>query len=287
MLSCGAATAQTIDQISATKSIRIGFVAGQAPFASREGGAAPAGYAIDLCGVVAEAIGRSVEGAKPEYVETTIAEAFDAVAAGKIDLLCGAISVTLSRRQLVDFSEPTFVTGMSALLRKDSPRDLRELFMGERTVSPPRSPEMRPFASSRIGVRAGTVTETVLRRAVTDGKYGAEILTFDTHAAGVAALVSRQIDAYFGDRALLFGSLAAMPGASDLFVANRLLTRELYGIGMRRGDPEFRLLVDRALSEFYAKPEFSALLTRYFGDQASAARAQIVAQSIPEDTSRP
>lgn len=277
-----AAAAQTLERIAATKNVRIGFIADQAPFASAGADNIPAGYAIDLCTAIVTAIGRTVDGVKATYVETTLADAFDALAADKIDLLCGAVTVTLGRRASVDFSQAIFLTGASALLRTDSPRDLRELFLGERTISPPRSPELRPFATSRIGVRAGTTTEAALRRAVLEGGYGAEIVEFATHSDGLEALETREIDAYFGDRALLIGLLDSARHPGRLMVASRLLTHESYGIGMKRGDTEFRLLVDRSLSEFYATPEFFALLVTYFGAQAPDIRAQILAQAIPQ-----
>jgi hypothetical protein len=41
-------------------------------------------------------------------------------------------------------------------------------------------------------------------------------------------------------------------------------------------------MADRALSHFYATPEFTALLSKYFPDGAPAIQAQILAQSLPE-----
>jgi polar amino acid transport system substrate-binding protein len=276
------ATAQTLDRIATTKTVRIGFIADQAPFASKGDSGAPVGYAIDVCGRVVEEIGHRIGDVKPAYIETTLADAFAAIAADRIDLLCGAITVTLGRRETVDFSQPIFLTGASGLLRTDSPRDLRELFLGERTISPPRSPELRPFATSRVGVRAATTTEAILRRRVAEEGYGAEIIGFETHAEGLAALEARRIDAYVGDRVLLIGLLGAARDPSGLIVGSRLFTRELYGIAMMRGDADLRLLADRALSQFYATREFTELLVKYFGEQAPAIQAQILAQSASE-----
>jgi polar amino acid transport system substrate-binding protein len=276
------ALGQTLDRIQATKNLRIGFIADQAPFASSESGAAPAGYAIDVCGEVAAEVGRRIPGVKLDYVQTTIAEAFDAVAKGQIDLLCGAISVSLVRRESVDFSEPIFVTGVSALVRSDSPRDLRELSMGVKEISPPRSPELRPFSRGAVGVRDGTTAEVALRAAVLAGGYTIDVLDFPTHTAGLAALEARQIDAYFADRALLAALLTKAGDPSGLIVGTRLFTRELYAIAMKRGDADFRLLVDRALTRFYTSRDFPALLASYFGPDSSELRASILAQSVPE-----
>ena len=277
-----AVPAQTLDRIASTKTVQIGFVAEQAPFAFKGADGTPTGYAIDLCAVVVRAIGRRVEGVTARYVETTVADAFDAVAAGRIDLLCGAITATLDRRASTDFSEPIFLTGMSALMHVHSLRNLRELFFGDREISPPRSPEMRPFATMRIGVRLGTTTETVLRRAIERGKYEAAIVGYTAHADGLEALESRDIDAYFADRALLIGLLAKARDPSSLVLGARIFSREPYAIAMRRGDADMRLLVDRALTEFYGTPQFAVLLERYFGAEAPAIAAQILTLSTPE-----
>jgi polar amino acid transport system substrate-binding protein len=278
----GAASAQTLDRIAASQTIHIGFIPDQAPFAIPNADGPPTGYAIDLCNRVVTRIRGIVPGIAVSYVETSLTDAFDAVAAGRIDLLCGAVTATLGRRETVDFSEPIFVTGASALLRTDSPRDLRELFLGERTISPPRSLEMRSFQTSHVGVRADTTTETLLRRAVSDGGYSATVVRYPTHEEGLAALEAREIDAYFADRALLIGLLNRAQHPSRLVLGTRLLTQEAYGIAMARGDADLRLLVDRVLSAFYATPDFALLLATYFGDKSAEFQLQIKASAMPE-----
>lgn len=276
------AAGQTLDRAAATKTMRIGYIADQAPFASKGAGDKPVGYAIDLCDRVVAEIDKDVGGVKQIYVETTMARAFEAVANDQIDLLCGAITITIGRRETADFSEPIFMTGMSGLLRSDAPRDLRELFLGERTISPPRSPALRPFATSRIGVRDETTTEARLRRAIAEEGYGATVLEYATHQEGLAALEAGEIDAYFGDRALLAGLLEQAQDASRLMLATRLFTREPYGIAMKRGDADLRLAVDRILSGLYSTPEFAVLLEKYFPEEAPDIRAEILAHSVSE-----
>jgi polar amino acid transport system substrate-binding protein len=274
--------AQTLDRIAETNMVRIGFVADQAPFAFKGADGTPAGYAIDLCTAVVRALGKRVPGVTPRYVETTLPDAVGAVAAGRIDLLCGAVTATLGRRETVDFSEPIFLTGMSALMHVHSLRNLRELFFGGREISPPRSPEMRPFATMHIGVRMGTTTETVLRRAIESGGYEVAIVGYPAHADGLEALESGEIDAYFADRGLLIGLLAQARDPSSLVLGARVFSREPYAIAMQRGDADMRLLVDRALTEFYETPQFAGLLRRYFHNEAPAIEAQILSLSLPQ-----
>ena len=158
----------------------------------------------------------------------------------------------------------------------------RARVLRERSISPPRSLEMRSFQTSHVGVRADTTTETLLRRAVSEGGYAATVVRYPTHEDGLAALEAREIDAYFADRALLVGLLARAQRPSRLILGTRLLTQEEYGIAKERGDADLRLLVDRALSAFYATPEFSLLLGTYFGPEAAEFQSQIKASSMAE-----
>lgn len=266
---------------TAQAAIKIGFIADQAPFSAKVEGVSPKGYSIDVCrAVVAEMSG--AEERVVEFVETTLRDAFTGVAAGRIDLLCGAITITLERRKFVEFSQPIFRTGAGAMLRTDSPRDLRELFLGEKTVSPPRSPQMQSFATSSIGVRSGSTTEATLRQALAEGGYKMNIVDFPTHAEGLAALEDRKIDGYFADGGLLGNLRRSARAPDDLIIGDKLLTYESYGIAMRRDDPDVRLQVDRALTHLYQADAFENILKTHFGEEAPAIRSDILLQSIPE-----
>jgi ABC-type amino acid transport substrate-binding protein len=275
-------SAQTLQLIAERRAVHIGFVADQAPFASASANGSPVGYALDLCAVVVRELERRTDKLTTSYLEFGAQDSLKAVADGRVDLLCGAVSATLKRRETVDFSEPIFVTGASAVTRRWAPRVLRELVQGDREISAPRSPEMTPFSTVRVGVRGKTTTEAQLRWAITSGRYTATVVDFPTHAEGWAALEAGTIDAYFADRVLLGSLMAKAPKPSGFMLGSRIWTREVYAIAMPRGDADLRLLVDRALTEFYQTPDFIALLQRYFGADAADARAQVVALAPPE-----
>lgn len=280
--SSSASSAQSLDRIAATKLLHIGFIDGEAPFSSKGQGGPPSGYAIDLCNEIQKAVALQVPDVKAVYVETTLADAFHDVVSGKIDLLCGAITASLSRRELVDFSQPIFISGITALLRRDSPADVRSLVLEERQVSPPRSPMLRAFATHTFGVRAGSTAESILRKVMQIEGYGATILQYDNHEAGIAALEAKQIDAYFADRALLIELLRNDRSTAGLEIADRWFTHEPYGIALGRGDWAFRLLIDRTLSKFYASPAYLDLCRKYFGGLAPTISNTIRMQSLPE-----
>ena len=106
-----------LDRIRETGTVRFGYRADAAPLSYLGEGKKPAGYSVLVCGAVAESLGRQlgVE-VKADWQPVTAEDRFDAVAEGRIDLLCGAATITLARRERVDFSLPTFVDGAAVLL---------------------------------------------------------------------------------------------------------------------------------------------------------------------------
>ncbi|TCR85840.1 amino acid ABC transporter substrate-binding protein [Rhizobium sp. BK376] len=276
-MAASAASAGTVDAVTQRGSLRIGYIADEAPFSSSKPNAKPMGYAIDLCEKVANEVEHAVPNVKREYVEMTLANGFDAVKSGQIDLLCGAITVNLQRREIVDFSQPIFLTGASALLRKDSPDYLQNLFLdrpGARAVS-------QPVATSVIGVRADTTTGAILGEARSMEESKTRIADFDTHEDGLRALEEHKIDAYFADQVLLMSLIKRARNPSALEVGDRLFTHEPYAIALKRDDADFRLLVDRALTDFYLSDDFLPLLKTYFGNEAPMLHTQILMEHVP------
>ena len=125
------------------KALRIAYREDAPPFSFTDQAGLPAGFMMDLCRSVAKHIGEqlNVSDLKVTYVLVTAANRFDAIENGKADLLCEPTSATLSRREHVDFSIPTFVDGASLLVAGDGPGDFGAL------------------SGKKIGVLAGTTTE--------------------------------------------------------------------------------------------------------------------------------
>jgi hypothetical protein len=78
-ISAFAASAGTTDTVSQRKTLRIGYIADEAPFSSALPDANPTGYAIDLCGKVADEVEHAIPTVKREYVKTTLGNGFEAV----------------------------------------------------------------------------------------------------------------------------------------------------------------------------------------------------------------
>ncbi|HEX5093546.1 MAG TPA: putrescine-ornithine antiporter, partial [Burkholderiales bacterium] len=113
------AQAQTLDAVTKSGAIKLGYRDDARPFSFQDASGKPAGYSVELCQKVAADLK-----AKVEWVPVTLENRFEALRSGKADLLCGADTETLARRKEVSFSVPIFASGTAALVRDDAPRDL-------------------------------------------------------------------------------------------------------------------------------------------------------------------
>lgn len=231
-----------------------------APLSYTDSSGKPTGYSVLICNAVATLIGRAIgrDDVKITYVTVGTDDRFQAVVDGRADVLCGADTITLSRRELVDFSIPTFVDGAAVLLPKGA------------------DPTFDALAGKKVGVRAGTTTEQVLRDTLAAKKMAADVVTFDTHPHGFAALGSKQIDAYFGDQSILFHLLLSSGERESLSISDNTMTVEVQGLALPRGDSDFRLAVDRAVSELYRSGE----MMRFFEASLPGATPGIALKSM-------
>ena len=197
-----------------------------------------------------------------KYQAVSAENRFEAVRDGRIDILCGPTSVTMSRREIVDFSLFTFVDGASVLYLADGPKSFEEL------------------KGRRVGVRRGTTTEAALNVTLEKLALDAEVVDVADHADGLSKLEAKEISAYFADQAILLYLAAGSPAPEKLRLSNRHFTNEPYALAMQRGDSDFRLLVDRTLARLYRSGEIGQLFRNSFGEKANPSDALKVLYAI-------
>lgn len=255
-----------LDRIVESGQLRLGFRTDAAPFASLVDGR-PEGFTIDLCALVARAIKETsgLERLVARFGPVGTGQRFEALAAGEIDMLCGASTATLSRREMVSFSIPVFLTGVSALMRADAPALAREVLIEASPAALSETVVTTALSGLRFGVRRDTTAEAWLAETGIVASGAARIDAFETHEAGVAAVLAGEIDGYFADRAILVGQHRARGATDNVVVSRKTFTQEPYALAIPRGDEDFRLVVDRALSHLYRTGEVLALIERHFG----------------------
>ena len=243
-----AAHAQTLADVKKRGALRLGYSETSVPFAFKNNDGQPSGYSVDLCTRVATAIATQAgTPVKVEWVPLTPASRLDAVATGKVDLECGTTTVTLARREKVDFSLPIFVDAATIMAKGTAGKSLADL------------------QGKKIAVANGTTTLPALERALNKRFIKAEVVRTKTVAEGFEMLKAGSVDALASDRVALVGTFLQGGGAEGLGVFAEDLSYEPYALVMRKGDAEFRLMVDRVLAQIYRSGEIESIYGRWLG----------------------
>jgi len=253
LLSAGAvADSPTLERIAETGEIRIGYVPDAPPLSYEDEEGNVVGYSIDLCRHIASAIRFDLGLDKIDMQFkplVTMDERIDAVANHEVDIECGGTTVTLSRRERVDFTLMTFITGSAILSRKN------------RAIS-----TVDELDKKRIAVVAGTTTEDVVRRVAEVNDFRVKVVPIRGHDEGMALLNDGKVDGYASDRAMLIGQVFRNANAANDYAMTRsALSFEPYAFMITRGDTEFRLAADRALASIFRTARIRRIYQNWFG----------------------
>jgi glutamate/aspartate transport system substrate-binding protein len=266
-LSAGELTG-TLLQIQKSGKIRIGYRQSQQPMSFLGKNGIPAGYSIDLCKEIVFEIKNKIGGnVNIEYVPVTAAKRFDALSANRIDILCGSTTKTLSRSELVDFTQLTFITGAS-LLALNGRNDLNDI------------------NGKKIGVVKGTTTVATLKKLFQEMKTDADIVLVNSTAGGLNALEKGKIDAFAADQVVLIGLALTAGNPGNFSILPNLLSYEPFALAVRRNDADFRLVADRVISRLYRTKQILPIYDKWFGKfsdkRPSAIEAMIQINTTPE-----
>ena len=227
----------TLKRIADSGELKIGFVPDAPPLSFTNADGKPAGYTIALCRTVAAAVKKAtgLEDMKISYVPLVLPEdRLSAVEDGTVDIECGASTVTLSRRERVDFSLMTFITGGAVLSLNKSP-----------------IPSINELEKKTIAVIKGTTTHNTLRRFSDVNEIGFTLRIIETHSKGMELLDAGKVDGYATDRAMIVGQVMQSENAAAYAISSDVFSFEPHALMLRRGDTDFRLVVDRALASLY------------------------------------
>lgn len=278
------ASAATLDRLQQSGKLELGYRADARPFSYKDESGNPAGYAVGLCQQVADKIKLDprFSNLAVEWVAVTAEDELQAVRDGKIDLLCGAAE-TLTSRKDVDFSVPIFPGGIGALLRASAPAGLREVLSGR----PPSGPLWRGnpaqlIEKQTLSVVSGTPSEKWLGDSLGKLQLAAKVVPVQSYEEGIQRVADGSSNVFFADRSILLDAARRTPSASDLTVLERQFTYAPIALALGRNDADFRLVVDRALSQLFGSQGFLDLYTKWFGEPHDSVDTFFKLSTLPE-----
>jgi glutamate/aspartate transport system substrate-binding protein len=239
----------TLQQIKKSGQIRIGYRVSEPPMSFLDKDGNPIGYSIDICkGIVTEVENKIGTDVKVEYVPVTADGRFKALGDNKIDILCGSTTKTLSRSELVDFTQLTFVTGASLMTLKDN-----------------KARDSAGFDGKKIGVVKDTTTAAVLKELIQETSTDTEVVLFNSAKEGIDALRKKKIDAFSSDQVVLIGIALNAHNPKDFVIDSNVFSFEPFALAVRRNDADFRLVADRVISDLYRSKKILEIYDKWIG----------------------
>jgi glutamate/aspartate transport system substrate-binding protein len=240
----------TLARIKAAKQINVAFSGDSLPFSFVDPSGKAAGYSIDLCQKVIALVGRTVGNTdlKVRWLVGSAAERVQMVASGKADLDCANTTASQSRMEKVDFSNLIFVDGGGFLVGAATPIQ-----------------KFADMTDKKIGVIAGTTTEMRLRAVMKERLVNATVVLVKDGNEGVAMLESGSLDAFASDKVKLVGLASQAKDPSKLAMLADDLSYEPYAFAVPRNDSNFRLVVNKALTQTYASGAIEPIFNQWLG----------------------
>ena len=240
----------TLKRIDDTGQVNLGYREFEPPMSFVDKAGQPVGYSVELCEhIVAAAkqkLGRS--DIETNYVPVTAQSRFEAIESGKIDILCGATTKTLDRSERVGFTQLTFVTGSSLL-----------------SLGATKVPSLSGLKGKRVAVVTDTTTIEALKGALSKMLVDAEVVPVSSAPEGMDMLDKGEVDAFASDQVVLIGQVITRNSGKDYFLSEELFSFEPFALAVARGDVDFQLLADRALSQLNRSGQILQIYRKWFG----------------------
>jgi glutamate/aspartate transport system substrate-binding protein len=239
----------TLAKIRDTGEIRLGHRDVSVPFSYLDDNQKPVGFAMDLCARIVDAVKSELKlpSLQTKLQPIQLSTQIPLIENGTIDIVCGPATNTLEREKVVAFSDTIFVSSIRAVVRKDSPIKTFEDLSGR--------PVSLTSGSTSIGLLSARGQEKNFQTR--------NILTPD-HGASFLALTTGRSDAFIMDDILLASLIANSANPGDWRIIDDSLRTEPYGLIIRKGDPEFKALVDKTLTAMMKSNAFGELYAKWF-----------------------
>jgi ABC-type amino acid transport substrate-binding protein len=216
--------------------LRIGTDATYPPFETvNTETAQPEGFDIDLISEVCK-----INGWKPEFIVTPFDGMIPGLQSKKYDVAISAMTITPERQAVIDFSDPYYLAGQTLAVP-----------LAEGVIKLPND-----LKGKRVGVQLGTTGELMAQKI-----DGAKVFSYDNIGAAFIDMQNGNLDAVLNDYPTTQAYIRAHRTARTV---GEILSKENYGIAIRKGDTELRTAINKALAELRKSGKYRELHLKWF-----------------------
>lgn len=243
------AGAQTLEKVRERGVITVGYREASVPFSYLISPTKAVGFSVDLTEAIVDDVRTKLK--RPDlrvaWIPVTGQNRIPLLMDGTYDLECGSTTNTAARGKDVAFSTSFFYAGTRLLTRKGS---------GIRGYG--------DLAGKPVATTAGSTNEKVLLKYAAEHDLPVQAVQGKDYRETFELLEQGKAVAMALDDVILFGLRANAEDPGSLEVVGEALQVEPYGCMVRKGDAEFKKLVDQAIARRMKSGEFSRIYARWF-----------------------
>ncbi len=239
----------TMKKIKETGAITIGHRESSIPFSYLDGKQQPVGYAMDLCMKIVDAVKAELKlpNLKVNLQPVTSANRIPLLQNGTIDLECGSTTNSVDRQKQVAFGPTYFVINVTGAVKKNS--GIKQLAdLNGKTVS----------------TTSGTTSVPLLKKYEKTANADIKEIYGKDHAESFLLLAQDRSAAFIMDDILLAGQIANSQNPGDYVILQESLRQEPYSMMLRKDDPQFKALVDKAVGQVMKSGEINQIYAKWF-----------------------
>ncbi|WP_018962886.1 basic amino acid ABC transporter substrate-binding protein [Coprothermobacter platensis] len=200
------------------------------------------GFDIDLMNAIAKQMGYTVK-----WENSDFAGLVASVQTGKYDAVISGMTITASRQEEVDFSDPYFRSDQAVVVQNSNT-----------TIK-----SQADLADKKIGVQLGTTGEMLARKLV---NANGKVFTYDSPDQAFLDLNTGRLDAVVNDLPVSSYFLEKNSNL-PLHIAFDIPTDEYYGIAVKKGNTDLVTKINKALAELKSDGEYAKLYKSWFGQE--------------------
>lgn len=241
--------ASTLEKIAKNGVIVVGHRESSVPFSYYDNQQKVVGYSQDYANAIVDAIKKKLN--KPDLqvkmLPITSQNRIPLLQNGTYDFECGSTTNNLERQKQASFSNSIFVVGTRLLVKKGGAiKDFGDL------------------KGKSVVVTSGTTSEILLNKLNDEKKMGMRIISAKDHGDSFRTLESGRAVAFMMDDALLAGERAKAKKPANWEILGTPQSHEAYGCMLRKGDGEFKKLMDDTIAQAQTTGEAAKWFDKWF-----------------------
>ena len=195
----------------------------------------PEGFDVEIAKLIAGEMGIAPD--KVNFIESVSANREPFIQQDKVDYVVATYTINDKRKEVVDFAGPYYEAGQDIMVAKGNPEGIA-------------GPD--DLAGKKVCSVTGSTPAENIRTNYPD----ADLTEFDVYSKCAEALKNGQVQAVTTDNVILLGLISQDPEAFEL--VGKPFTEEPYGIGLKKGDTEFRNFINDTLEKLYQDGRWKA-----------------------------